>query len=169
MKIGNQSVHDAKTVAWRNKKTGVPRVWLKAELGAFVQPRYALQYTHGRGADSDDTPTSAPRLVDQFRRRSIQVDRLAVHLMLADILALDGPERIQSHVQRDEANSYPLPAQLLQQVWCKVQSRRGCGSRATDTRVNRLVALWIVQRLVDIGRQGHATPLLNELAHGQGR
>src|SRR6185312_8278646 len=127
---------------------------------------HALQYTYSRGAHRYDSSTCFARLANQFSGGSIQVNHLAVHFMISIILALDRSECIQSHMQRYKTDTYPLFAQIFQQVRCKMQASRGSGCRTTDAGIDRLVALWIGQCLVNIWRQRHASQAFDKVPHG---
>src|SRR5579885_1136611 len=90
-----------------------------------------------------------------------------MHLMLAEILNLDGTESVESHVQGYKANIHALRAQAIQQFGCKVQASRGSGGGANDARIDGLVALRIIQGLVNIRRQRHAPKLLDQFANSR--
>ena len=61
--------------------------------------------------------------------------------MLGDIVALDGKECACTHVQAYSLRVDALGADTLQHVLREVEAGRRCGHRATETRVERLVAL----------------------------
>src|SRR5712692_7685123 len=111
VKIGNYGIHDAKAVARCNEQPCAPMEWLNS---ISVKPCHALQHTHRGCAYCDDPSTGLSRFIDQFSRRSIQVDLLAVHLMFAGVLVLHGPKGVQPHVQRHEADAHSQLEQLLE-------------------------------------------------------
>src|SRR5713101_6388658 len=111
VKIGNHGIYNAKAVARCNEQPCAPMEWLNS---ISVKPCHALQHTHRGCAYRDDPSTGPSRFIDQFSRRSIQVDLLAVHLMFADVLVLHGPKGVQPYVQRHEADAHSQLAQLLE-------------------------------------------------------
>ena len=73
---------------------------------------------------------------------------LAVHWVVGELVHSNGPERVEPDVQRD-----PLDVEPIKQLRREVQAgRRRCG-RAIASRVDRLVALRVLERLGDVGRE----------------
>ena len=67
----------------------------------------------------------------------------------------DRAERIQPHMQGDEGQLHPLIPQGEQQLRREMQSRCRRSSAAQRARIHRLIALRVVQGLMNVRRQGH--------------
>ncbi|GBD11756.1 hypothetical protein HRbin23_01433 [bacterium HR23] len=86
-----------------------------------------------------------------------------MEFVLSGVFGPHRTEGIQPDVESQEGHPYPLVPQALQEGWRKVQ---GCGGRCHAPRLagkDRLIPLWVGQRLVDIGWKGHLAHLLQML------
>ena len=109
----------------------------------------------GGGAHADDAPAIGTGTVDEVGCLLGDDAVLAVHLMLGDFVLLHRTEGAKAHVQRHIANANAHGLHLFQQLLRKMQARRGCGGAAHHLGIHRLVALAILQFLLDIRWQGH--------------
>ena len=66
-------------------------------------------------------------------------------------------------MERHIADVHSLGLDLLQQLRSEVQSRRGGRRAAQHLGVHRLIPLLILKFLLDVGRQGHFTQMLQNL------
>ena len=97
---------------------------------------------------------------DKIRRLLRNGAVFAVHIVLLDLVLLDRSERAEPDVQRHIADADALGSDPLQKLRREVQSRRGSRRRAVDLGVDSLVALLVLQLLLDVRRQRHfAEPL----------
>src|SRR5258708_20237324 len=110
VKISNHRIYRLEGIAGLDKQTWSPIIGLYTSL---VKTRNALQHSHCRRADGNDAATRTASLINQLGRRSIQVNLFAVHLMLANILTFNRPERIESHLQAPPTTSHPLLSYFL--------------------------------------------------------
>ena len=86
-----------------------------------------------------------------------------MHLVVGDLVLLHGAEGAKTHMERHIADVHALGLDLLQQLRSEVQSRRGGRRAAQHLRVHRLIPLLILKLLLDVGRQGHFTQMLQNL------
>src|SRR5579863_957803 len=152
VEVGYHGIDHLETIAGRDKQAS------RAVTGfdfAIMETGSALQHAHRRRAYRDHAPACPARLIDQRGGRRVQVNLFAVHLMLAEILNLDGAKGVQSHMQRHKTHAHSLPAQFIQQVRREMEPGGGRGSRATYARIDRLVAFGVLQRLMYIRWQRH--------------
>ena len=120
-----------------------------------VLPHPGFYRAAGGGAHADDAPAIGTGTVDEVGCLLGDDAVLAVHLMLGDFVLLHRTEGAKAHVQRHIANANAHGLHLFQQLLRKMQARRGCGGAAHHLGIHRLVALAILQFLLDIRRQGH--------------
>ena len=80
--------------------------------------------------------------------------------MILDVLLPHWPEGIKADVQGDESELDPLGPKRVHQLGSEVQSRRGRSHGARHAGVDGLVALGVVQWLVDVGGKGDLPHLL---------
>ena len=85
---------------------------------------------------------------------------LAVHLMLGHIIDLDGAEGAQSDMERHISDVHSFCTDPIQQFIREMQSRCRSGGRAEFMRIDRLVALLILELCGDVGGQRHLTDLI---------
>ena len=86
-----------------------------------------------------------------------------MHIVLLDLVLLDRSERAEPDVQRHIADADALGSDPLQKLRREVQTRRGSRRRAVDLGVDSLVALLVLQLLLDVGRQRHLAEPLEHL------
>ena len=84
-------------------------------------------------------------------------------MMFQNIISLHGTECAKSHMQCHISESYTLFFDLLQQLLCKMKTCCRCRSRTIILRINRLIAVLILQLVCDIGRQWHLSKLIQHL------
>src|SRR6185312_12717802 len=117
MEIGDQSVNQLETIARRDKEA------CRAMIGqclTCMNAGHALQDAHSRSANGNHASTLAACLENKLGSCFVKIDLLAMHLVFAEILDLDGPEGIKPHMQRDKTHAHTLPAQTVQQAGRKV-------------------------------------------------
>src|SRR5690606_16546862 len=110
----------------------------------------------GGCTDSDDAPACQLALVDDLRVLCREYRAFAVDAVILNTLDGDGLERAQANFQRAVGEDHAFFAQLEQQIVGEVQSGGWRGCRAFRLAVYGLVAFGILQRRVDVGRQGNA-------------
>ena len=86
-----------------------------------------------------------------------------MHLVVGDLVLLHGAEGAKTHMERHIADVHALGLDLLQQLRGEVQSRRRGRRAAQYFGVYRLIPLLILKLLLDVGRQGHFTQMLQNL------
>ena len=86
-----------------------------------------------------------------------------MHLVVGDLVLLHGAEGAKTHMERHIADVHALGLDLLQQLRSEVQSRRGGRRAAQHLGVHRLIPLLILKLLLDVGRQGHFSQMLQNL------
>ena len=123
-------------------------------------PAGRFQHAHGRGAHGHTASTGAPAGMNGLDGRGAQFSPFAVHGMIRNLFHLQRPERIQPNVQGDERKMDALRAQALDQGGGEMQAGRGRRRRAVDAGVDRLIALAVGQRRVNIRRQRHVAQAL---------
>ena len=87
-----------------------------------------LQRPAGGGPDTDDPPAAFSGLVEQGGGLGTDLTVFRVHLVVRDLLSLDGPEGAQTDVQGHVSQLYALGCDRLQQLRREVQAggrRRG--------------------------------------------
>ena len=112
-----------------------------------------FQRADRRRADGDDTAARRLRAADQSCRLLGQLVILAVHLVLFDLFHVHGAKRSESNVERDEADMDSLRLEFGKLLLCEVQTRRRRSRRTFLAAVDRLVALLVLQSLMDVRRQ----------------
>ena len=151
MKIGNQRVHRLKSVAGVYKN---PRVALHGRNRA-VLARHTFNGSTGRGADTDQASTARPSFVDDTCAFLRNREEFGMHHVLGDAIRLDRTEGAKTNVQHDGGNRDPLFSNLFQQLVGKMQSGSGSRRRPLFTRINRLVAVIVLELFGNIWRQRH--------------
>ena len=103
------------------------------------------------------------RLVDHARRFLRDDAKLRVHRVILDLVLLDRAERAKADVQRDIADLHTHVRDPLQQLLREVQAGCRRGGAAKLAGIDRLVALLILQFLLDVGRQRHLAKVFEHL------
>ena len=125
--------------------------------------RKRFQRPAGCRADADDPAAGALGLVDHICRLLRDHAELGVHMMLGDLLRLDGPEGPETDVQRDIGLFDALGCELFQQLAGKMQTGCRRGGRAVHLGIDRLIALAVFEFFLDVWRQGHFAETLEHL------
>ena len=86
-----------------------------------------------------------------------------MHGVVGDLLLLHRAEGTKSHMECNVSDLYTHLPDLLQQLRCEMQSRSGGGGRAVHLGVDGLIALPILQFLLDVGRQRHLAQPIQHL------
>ena len=85
---------------------------------------------------------------------------LTVHLVVGDLILLNGAEGAQTNVQCHLGNTDTLGADGVHQLRGEVQAGRGCGRAAQLLGIHGLILALILQLLGDVGRQRHLAELI---------
>ena len=88
---------------------------------------------------------------------------LRVHMMLLDVIRLDGAEGAEADMERDKAYPDAFFFDLFKQLGGEMQTRRGRCGAALLLGVDSLVSVLILESLGDIMRQGHLAYIINDL------
>ena len=75
--------------------------------------------------------------------------------MVEHVLLLDGAEGAEADVKQHFDDLHAHALDLLQKFGREVKARRGSGRRARLAAVDRLIALGVLELLVDIRGEGH--------------
>ena len=159
VEIGDQSIHHLEAVARVNEDV------CPAAGGSHsaILRRPALQCAAGRCANADHTAAVFLGFVDDIGSLPGDDAVFRMHLMLRDLVLFHRAEGAQTHMKGDIAQLDAHSLDLLQQLRGEVQSRRGGRRRADHLRINRLIALLILQFSLDIRRKRHPAQLLQNL------
>ena len=84
-------------------------------------------------------------------------------MMLQNIVSLYWAECPKTHMQRYIGKPYALLFYLFQQLSRKMKTCCRCRSRTIILRINRLIAVLILQLVCDIRRQRHLSKLIQHL------
>ena len=106
MEVSDHGIHYLIAIAGCDKEACMAFIWLQSGLSYRLA---TLSSTRTEVVPTAMTrPPAARVVVDQFSGWCIQLDLFAMHLMLADILTLNGTECVQAHMQCDEADAHAL-------------------------------------------------------------
>ena len=130
----------------RKSKPGRMKRSVRPSRGA---PRASVSRTRTVVVPTARTRSAAFDSRPRFRRHRVA---LAVERMVLDVLDRERAERVEADVQR-----HPLDVERSKQLGREVEARRGRCRRALRRRVDRLIALRIRERLVNVGRQRRLT------------
>ena len=150
MKIGDQRVDGAETVAGVNKDAGIA-------LGRANGPVFvgdALKHAARGRSDGEDPSAGGAATVDLVGGFLFNVKMLGVHQVVGDARLLHGAEGAEPDVQRHLGVSDPLRPDRVEQFRGEMQTRRRGGGGPLLFRVDRLIARQILLFLVNVGRQG---------------
>ena len=151
VEIGDQRVHRLD----RNPGRDEDLRKAAARMDDTILRRHGLQRPHAGGAHADHAAAACTGGVDPLRLLGRDLVILAVHVMVGDVLLLDGAERAQAHMQQHRHDLHALGAHALQQLGRKVQAGRRRGGAAVYLGIDRLIAGLVLQLLVDVRRQRH--------------
>ena len=84
-------------------------------------------------------------------------------MMVCDFLRLHRAERAKPDMKRHIGKVHALCLQLFQKLLREMQPSRRRGGRAVGSGIDGLIALGVLQLLMDIGRQRHLTEALENL------
>src|SRR2546423_89916 len=139
----------ARQVKIREERVDAPELEARhdEELGATGERRVSrerLERAHRGRADRQH----AFRGLDPIPRFRRDLVALAVDHVFLDALLIHGPERVEADVQR-----HALDVECGEQLRREMQPGRGRGRRARFVRIDRLVALGLLEPLRDVRRQ----------------
>ena len=83
--------------------------------------------------------------------------------MLGDLVLLHRAEGAKTYMQRHIADTHAHGLYLFQQLLGEMEARRGCGGAAHHLGVHGLIALTVLQLLLDIGWQRHFAQAIQRL------
>ena len=86
-----------------------------------------------------------------------------MHVVLLDFVGFDRPERSEPHMQGNMSDVHAHLLNFLKQFFRKMKPRRRRRRRPLIFCVDRVVARFILQLVVDIGRQRHLTQGIQHL------
>ena len=122
-----------------------------------------LEGADARRADGDDAVPGLLGLHDELGGLVGDAVVLLVHLVLLDVVDADGAEGAEADVQGDEAEVDAHLAQLLHLLFGEVQAGGRGGGGALLAVVDGLVALLVLEFLVDVGRQRRLAEAVEDL------
>ena len=105
----------------------------------------------GGGADADDPSAAALGLIDEICRLLWDDAVFAVHLVALNGVFLHGSEGAKPHMECYVSNLYTHCLHTLQKLRSEVKSGGGGGGAAVDLGVDGLIALPVLQLLLDVG------------------
>src|SRR5262245_4017126 len=136
VEVREQGIHAPELEAGADEQCGPPR--------QLSGPGDRLDDANRRRPDREN----ALRRCDPRPRFGFDVVPLPVQLVLLEPLLGDGPKRVQADVERDGN-----VLEEAEQLGSEVQSGGGRGGRAELAGIHGLVALRVVEGLVDVGRK----------------
>src|SRR6266576_7180745 len=138
MEVGEHGVNDTKAVAGQDEEPGPP---LPGGHSAFCCG--TLEYPDRGCTDRDDASPLPTRLIDRVYGPLVNPVPLAMDSVLCRIFDADGPEGIETDVQRHEGDPHPAIADRRQQPRREVKARGRRRRRAFLACVDRLIPLAI--------------------------
>ena len=141
---------------------------------AVIRSRHRLESPHGGGAAAEDA--AAPRLacVDCVSRFQGNRKRLEIHVVVFDILRLDGAESAWADMERDGDALHTFGVERRKDLRREMQTRRRSGDGADIARVYGLVAFAIGLFFFEgafalhVRRDGRAAEFVEKLHQGAG-
>ena len=159
VEVGDKAVDALKFIA------GVDEDIRPAVVLAYAasESRHGFKGAAAGGADGEYPASARLSLVDYRGGLGGQVVVLRVHMMLLDVIRLDGAEGAEADMERDETYPDAFFFDLFKQLGCEMQTRRGRCGAALLLGVDGLVSVLILESLGDIMRQGHLAYPVNYL------
>ena len=159
MEVGDDGVDDLEVVAGVDEDVGPA-----ALAGDLVSGcGGGLEGADARRADGDDAVAGLLGLHDELGCLVGDAVVLLVHLVLLDVVDADGAEGAEADMQGDEAEVDAHLAQLLHLLFGEVQAGGRGGGGALFAVVDGLVALLVLEFLVDVGRQRRLAEAVEDL------
>ena len=159
MEVCNQPVHHLELVARIDKDIRVAA----AGFHMSVRFRSALYSTTARRTDTNHTVSGCFGMVDFIRRFLGHLIKFCVHMVFQHVVDLDRTECAKSHMQRDIGNIHTHRFYLGKQLLCKMQSCRRRSCRAFKFCIYRLITVFVLKLMGNIGRQRHFTEGIQHL------
>ena len=122
-----------------------------------------LEGADARRADGDDAVAGLLRRHDELGGLVGDAVVLLVHLVLLDVVDAHGAEGAEADVQGDEAEVDAHLAQFLHLLFGEVQAGGRGGGGALLAVVDGLIALLVLEFLVDVGRQRRLAEAVEDL------
>ena len=151
MEIGDKCVNRLEFIAGIDENRGLGIHGMKLAVGCGGR----LKNSAGGGADRNNSTACGTSAIDLISHLGGDVEVLAVHLVLLDLIHLYGTEGAKAHVEGYLTVANALLTDFLKQLVGKVQTCGGSGGRALLLCVNGLIILFIFKLFRNIRRQRH--------------
>ena len=151
MEVGYERVNALEFVRRIDKNGSIAAA--RAQKAVFIGDRF--QRAHRGGTDGNDPPPFALGGVYDLCRLLAHAIVFRMHDVVRQILFLDGAESAQPHMEQHLRDLHPHRPDLGEQFLREVQPRGGRRGGAVRLAVHRLIAVFVFELFVDIGRQRH--------------
>ena len=131
-----------------------------AYLAAFS--RDALESAAAGSSDGKNASAVFLRIVYEFRRSLRQHIMLGVHMVILNILRLDGAECSETYMEGDKSDTDALFAQGVKEFGSEMQSGGRCGGAAALAGIDGLISIVIFELFCYIMRQRHLAYLIEQ-------
>ena len=159
MEVRDQRIHHLEFVPGVYEDS---RVHLSGTDGSVIL-RHGLQGPAGGRSDCNNASAVFLCVIDQPCRGFVDHAVFDMHVMLFDVVDLDGTEGTESDVQRELRDADALVLNLFQQLLCEMKPGCRRSRRSIELCIHGIVVGAILERVGDVGRERHLPELVQNL------